>query len=122
MATIEHSYDALRWLLNHAEESPRKQVGGLMQCFQMHDGQRWPVKMLLESLWEKRKTAPAWRSTTLLFDADGKIIANGIRGLILWDDKNKRTRHGTQLDVFGNPARYTHYIDPIELGEPDHEQ
>lgn len=118
--TLQHSFDALRWLLNHAEESPRRQIGGLMQCFQTPGGERrWPVKMLLELLWERRTAIPEWRPTTDLFDADGKILANGIGELIVWDSKNKRSRHGTHLTVFGNPARFTHYIEPKALGVPD---
>lgn len=116
---LQHSFDALRWLLNHAEEKPRRQVGPLMQCFQMPDGtQRWPVKLLLEMLWEQRNSFPQWQPSAELFDANGKMLG-GMRGLILWDSKNKRSRHGTQLDVFGNPARFTHYMELAALGVPE---
>lgn len=59
---IEEAFDAfddginaLRWLLNHASESPKKQVGGLMSCFSIEDNHTSRVDDLLENLWQKRE-------------------------------------------------------------------
>ncbi|TXH43281.1 MAG: hypothetical protein E6Q97_34275 [Desulfurellales bacterium] len=57
-----------------------------------------------------------WIDASHLFK-DGVII-DGVKELIIWDEKNKRSRHGTQIDIIGNRERFTHYIDPKGLGSP----
>jgi hypothetical protein len=55
VAIFDDGINAIRWLLNHAREKPKKTVGGLMECFTIEDNHTSRTDETLERLWENRE-------------------------------------------------------------------
>lgn len=59
LAVFSDAMNTIRWLLNHAAYSPKKHIGGLMECFTVKDNHTTKCSEQLESLWELRETIRA---------------------------------------------------------------
>ena len=56
LALFDDAIQSIRWMLNHASETPKKQIGTLLSCFTLKDNHTSRVDKQLEILWEKRET------------------------------------------------------------------
>lgn len=59
LVAFADAIDAIRWLLNHAKESPNKRIVGLMESFTIKDNHTSRTDETLERLWNQAPTIRA---------------------------------------------------------------